>query len=69
MYEKLYSNITDSLVEDGYIIIENALNNGLSSRLLNSAKKETDFKRAGISGAGDLHLDNDRRRYLKGCRI
>ena len=62
MYEKLYSNITDALVEDGYIIIQNALQKELSSKLLNAAKNETDFKRAGISGAGDLHLDNDRRR-------
>jgi len=62
MYEKLYSDITDSLVENGYIIIENALEHELSSQLLNSAKKETNFKRAGISAAGDLHLDNQRRR-------
>ncbi len=62
MYEKLYSNITDALVEDGYIIIQNALQKELSSKLLNAAKNETDFKRAGISGAGDLHLDNNRRR-------
>ena len=62
MYEKLYSKITDSLVENGYIIIENALEQELSSKLLNSAKNEIDFKRAGISGAGDLHLDNSRRR-------
>jgi len=62
MYEKLYSEITDSLVENGYIIIENALKKKLSSKLLSSAKNERDFKRAGISGAGDLHLDNDRRR-------
>ena len=62
MYEKLYSTITDALVENGYIVIENALEKELSSKLLNSAKNETDFKRAGISGAGDLHLDNERRR-------
>ena len=62
MYEKLYSNITDSLVENGYIIIENAFEPELSSRLLKSAQSETNFKRAGISGAGNLHLDNDRRR-------
>ena len=62
MYEKLYLKITDSLVEDGYIVIESALHQELSSKLLNSARNETDFKKAGISGAGDLHLDNDRRR-------
>lgn len=62
MYEQLYSKITDSLVDNGYIILENALEEQLSSKLLNSAKNEHDFKRAGISGAGDLHLDNERRR-------
>ena len=62
MYEKLYSKITDSLVDNGYIIIQNALEQQLSSKLLNSAKNENDFKRAGISGAGDLHLDNNRRK-------
>jgi len=62
MYEQLYSNITDALVDNGYIIIENALEKELSSKLLNTAKNESDFKRAGISGAGDLHLDNKRRR-------
>jgi len=62
MYEKLYSTITDALVENGYIVIENALQENLSTKLLNSAKNERDFKRAGISGAGDLHLDNERRR-------
>ena len=62
MYNKLYSKITDSLVENGYIVIENALVQELSLKLLSSAKNETDFRRAGISAAGDLHLDNNRRR-------
>ncbi|MEN8303467.1 MAG: 2OG-Fe(II) oxygenase [Campylobacterota bacterium] len=62
MYERLYSKITDSLVENGYVIIENSLQQRLASTLLNSAKDEKNFKRAGISGAGDLHLDSNRRR-------
>ena len=62
MYKQLYSEIADALVENGYIILQNALQGNLSSKLLDSAKNERDFKRAGISGAGDLHLDNDRRR-------
>jgi len=62
MNEKLYSKIVDALVDDGYIIIENALEDELSSALLDFAKDEKDFKRAGISGAGDLHLDSNRRR-------
>jgi len=62
MNEKLYSKITDALVDDGYIIIENALNSALSIQLKNFASSQTDFKQAGISGAGDLHLDASRRR-------
>jgi len=62
MYEKLYSNICDSLVDNGYIIIENTFSEKLPNKLLAFAKEEKDFKKAGISGAGDLHLDNNRRR-------
>ena len=62
MYKKLYSKITDALVEDGYIIVKNALDDELSSSLHVEACSEKDFKRAGISGKSDLHVDNDRRR-------
>ena len=62
MNEKLYSKITDSLVEDGYIVIENALSKDLVTKLLAFAKNENDFKQAGISAKDDLHIDNTRRR-------
>jgi len=62
MNEKLYSKITDSLVEDGYIVIENALSKDLVTKLLVFAKNENDFKQAGISAKDDLHIDNTRRR-------
>jgi SM-20-related protein len=62
MYENLYSKITDALVDDGYIIIKNALPEELSSRLLKSTQAESAFKKAGISGANSLHLDSRRRR-------
>lgn len=62
MNEKLYSKITDALVDEGYIIIENALNSELPIQLKSFASSQTDFKQAGISGAGDLHLDSSRRR-------
>jgi len=60
--ETLYSTITDALVNDGYIIIEDALTPELPTQLINFALSQTDFKKAGISGAGDLHLDSKRRR-------
>ena len=59
--EKLYSKITDALVEDGYIVITDALDKQLPSQLKQFAQNEPDFKRAGISGKGDLHLDDTRR--------
>ena len=62
MYQKLYSKITDALVNDGYIIIENALDEKLFPKLKNFAKNEKDFKHAGISGSNELHLDYNRRR-------
>lgn len=62
MTQNLYSKITDALVENGYIVIENAFGSELSNKLLNLAKSETDFKKAGISSSSDLHVDSDRRR-------
>ena len=62
MCEKLYSKITDALVNDGYIVIENALDPKLPKELRAFAKAQGDFREAGISGGGDLHLDSSRRR-------
>jgi len=61
MYHNLYETITDALVTNGYIILENALNPNLPKELKNFAQSQTDFKQAGISGASDLHLDSKRR--------
>ena len=61
-YEILYSNIADALVSDGYLVIENALNPELPKQLQSFAKSQTHFKKAGISGAENLHLDSNRRR-------
>ncbi|MEA3371140.1 MAG: 2OG-Fe(II) oxygenase [Campylobacterota bacterium] len=62
MYEELYSQITDALVDDGYIIIKDALEPKLASRLLNAAKDESSYKQAGISSSSNLHLDKSKRR-------
>ena len=62
MYEQLYSQITDALVNDGYIVVEQALRKELPSAMTALLQDETHFKKAGISGAGDLHLDAQRRR-------
>ncbi len=62
MYKKLYPKIIDALVEDGYIVIEDALSEKLCSELLEEAKDENAYKRAGISAASEVHLDSNRRR-------
>jgi len=59
---ELYNQITDALVKDGYIIIENALDPELPRKLQIFAESLSDFKQAGISGGDDLHLDGMRRR-------
>ena len=61
MYKELYPKIIDALVEDGYIIIENALHVELAAKLKKFAENESDFKRAGISAKSDLHVDDKRR--------
>ncbi len=62
MYENLYSQIINALVEDGYIVLTNALDPQLPKKLKQFALDETNFKRAGISASSNLHVDNDRRR-------
>ena len=62
MYEEIYSKIADALVENGYIIIENALDKKIPSELLNFAKNDIRFKKAGISASSSLHVDSNKRR-------
>jgi len=61
MYKELYPKIIDALVSDGYIVIEDALHVELAHKLKEFASNEGNFKRAGISGKSDLHVDNNRR--------
>jgi len=58
----LYEKITDALVKDGYIVIENALDKQLSLELLHKAKEAKNYKQAGISASSVKHIDNNRRR-------
>ncbi len=60
MYEKIYSQITDTLVEKGYIVIENALDFSFSQELSQIAKTTTNYKQAGISH--NSTLDKNRRK-------
>jgi len=62
MNEKLYAKIVDAIVDDGYIVIKNALDTTLVKSLFDMTKNEVAFKKAGISAAGDLHIDASRRR-------
>ena len=58
----LYKKISDGLVNDGYIIIEDALSSELSKQLTQTAENQTHYKEAGISSSDALHLDKNRRR-------
>lgn len=60
MYENLFQKISDALVNDGYAIIENALESRLCKQLYNITKQTNSFKKAGISGSA-LHDENRRR--------
>ena len=62
MYKNLYLKITDALVDDGYIIITDALDDKLSPALKHFTLEERDFKRAGISASDAVHLDDSRRK-------
>ncbi|MCK5854728.1 MAG: 2OG-Fe(II) oxygenase [Sulfurovaceae bacterium] len=59
--KKLYLNITDALVEDGYIVIDNALTSHLTKQLLEVAKTQNSYNQAGISASSDLHIDSTKR--------
>ncbi len=59
---KLYEDIADSLVKDGYIIIRNTFNSSLINSLTKFAQDEKNYKIAGISSTKNLHVDNSKRR-------
>ncbi len=62
MYENLYLKITDALVDDGYIVIQNTLDSKLPKELVSVVEDESGFKKAGISSSDALHLDASKRR-------
>jgi len=62
MYQELYLKIADALVDDGYVVVDQALNPKLVNTLLEQAQTQEGFKKAGISSASDVHIDNTRRR-------
>ena len=62
MNEELYAKITDALVDNGYIVVEDALDKNVPKELHAYAKNLTTFKQAGISATNALHLDQSKRR-------
>lgn len=57
----IYINIIDALVNDGYIIINNALDPKLPQKLKAFAQKQTTFKQSGISSNTKQHIDQTKR--------
>jgi len=60
MYKNLYKHISDTLVNDGYVVVDDALNAVTSAALLQEAKAEQNYKTAGVSTASAV--DKNRRR-------
>ena len=60
MYENIYEHITDTLVNNGYVVVEDALNAAFAPKLLVEAKEEQNYKVAGVSTASAI--DTNRRR-------
>ena len=60
MYENLYEQIIEALVNDGYVVIDDALNAVTAAALLQEAKEEKNYKVAGVSTASAV--DRNRRR-------
>jgi SM-20-related protein len=60
MYELLYEKIADALVRDGFIVVDDALQNNLLEALIADAKEHVAFRQAGISSSASL--DSSRRR-------
>ena len=62
MNEALYEKISDALVNDGYLVIDEALPTTLLQKLLQLATEESLYKKAGISQTKKLHIDSTKRR-------
>jgi len=62
MNEKLYITLIDALVDDGYIVVEDALSKELCHKLRQDARDAEGFKKAGISATDKLHVDATKRR-------
>lgn len=61
MYEMLYANITDNLVQNGYVILENVLSIELNKQLFSLCHDEVGFIEAGISSAQTTHVNTLKR--------
>lgn len=61
MNAELFESITESLVESGYIVIENALDPILLEELSLYGEDESFYQKAGISSKSDLHIDSSKR--------
>jgi len=58
MYQQIYAKAADALVDCGYIVIENALDEALLAALSNLCRDESGFVQAGISD-GDATIERE----------
>jgi SM-20-related protein len=64
MYENLYEKIADALVNDGYAVIEDALDTKLPQELLSTVEQTPDMRPAGVSSSA-VRDENRRRDKIK----
>ena len=60
--KELFEQITDALVNDGYIIIQDALPQDIIATLQTTARGQTNYKQASISATSNTHIDTNKRR-------
>ena len=60
--KELFEQITDALVNDGYIIIQDALPQDIIATLQTTAREQTNYKQASISATSNTHIDTNKRR-------
>ena len=60
--KELFEQITDALVQDGYIIIQDALPQDIIATLQTTARGQKNYKQASISATSNTHIDTNKRR-------
>ena len=61
MQTKFFDTVVDKLVENGYIVLDNALDEKLLENLFLLSQNDNNYRKAGISSSDNFHLDSSKR--------